>query len=154
MNKKRLIFIIIASIVFILFGNSLPISLESYTQLPEEHKHLWTAIVVSIIGITIHLAKKKTQDKEMCMTGDLFEILMFMIIPATTSFEVFHDEIKQQPLIITGIFLSVLVIWLIIAMQLIHKEFQDKGQKILSLVKYFFGSMLHFDVGPIYSYFC
>ena len=122
------------------------VSLEDYQHISDPYKHLFTAIVVSGIGITIHIAKKRTIDKEMLLVADAMVIMMFMIIPATTSFEVLQNEIKQQPIIILGIFLATLVSWFLISLYLIDKEFHGKGDKVFSYVWRFFSILLVFGV--------
>lgn len=130
MKKKQIIKIILTIILSGIFVFSFPYVGKNFTNLPDEHKHLWTAIVVSGIGITIHLFKKRNISDEMRTTAELFEILMFMIIPALTTYEIWKSQIKEQPLIIPAIFLPTIIAWHGIAEYQISKEFGLEGGKL------------------------
>lgn len=137
LNKKQWAVIIIGIAFIIPFANSFPISLKQYSNLDDNSKHFWTSIITSGIGLAILYAKKKTEDKEMCTIGELFEILMFVFVPMSASFGIFQKEIQEQPLIITATFLTVLIGWSIISWIMIHRKFHDKGDKVFKTVRDF-----------------
>jgi len=130
-----------------MFAYSFPAVGKAYVNLLEEQKYFITAIAISGIGLIIHFAKKrKDVTPEMRTTGELLEILMFMIIPAFALMGILQSEIKENLFLVPIIFLPTMGIWFVISSQLIHKEYYDEGKKVKSFVESFFFSMLAYGV--------
>lgn len=135
-----------------------------YVGFPDGTKHFVSETGAASIGVTLFLLKKKIDQKirnltpdekdektkleESSLTAEIFEILMFLIMPGLALFGVFSNEIKVFPMLIIVIFGSLVTLWFIIAtIQITRRYGIGEGRIVSSFVNRFFAFMLVMATG-------
>lgn len=137
-----------------------------YGSLPDNSKNFVSAVAASIIGIVIFLLKKKldkkirkleqnpnptdskkkkelSDSKELSLTAEFYEIFLFMILPALAFYGVIPAQIKDNPWLITSIFLGIVTFWYVLIQWPISSHYKaEEGKLVKAHVDTFFTYMM------------
>lgn len=137
-----------------------------YSELPDNSKYFVSTTGAASIGIALYFFKKKldqiiktlehnleqlttieskklSDSRELSMTAELYEILLFLILPGLAVFGVISAQIKENSWWITGIFMGIILIWYILAQIQITKQYKiGEGKIVKTHVDTFFTYMV------------
>ena len=138
-----------------IMANFLPQLGIYYTVLPDNTKHFVSITVAASIGVTLYFIKKKldqkiktleqnsstltadqikelSNSKELYLTAELYQILLFFILPGLAFYGVIPEQIKAFPMWIMIIFIPIIFIWYTISQLQITKYYKARGGKIVN----------------------
>lgn len=158
--------VLLAVILIILIVILVPPIFPSYGSLQDNSKNFASAVITSIIGVVIFVLKKNldkkirgleldanpadskknkelSNAKELSLTAEFYEIFLFMILPAIAFYGVIPSQIKENPWLVTTIFLGMVLLWYIPIQWPISKQYKaEEGKLVKAHVDTFFTYMM------------